>query len=145
MTNAKVMQQFISGIKNEGHNTNQSIFFEGDVVFSYGYHFPLGIKFGGELVVNCDSYSNTTAKHRNELLSAHGYGLVIDAPTEAMKELRNGNLQEFKNKAVDYQKELIAEAESKIKKVRTARMGEFWNDRIAEARKQTDKIRSLNK
>jgi hypothetical protein len=44
MTNTETMKAFINGGKESGHNSTGSIFFEKNIVYSYGYHFPLGIK-----------------------------------------------------------------------------------------------------
>jgi len=39
------------------------------IAFSYGSHFPICIKFIDGIFFNTDGYSNTTARHKNLILS----------------------------------------------------------------------------
>ena len=52
----------------EGRNRNGSLFFEGDNIYSYGYHYLLGefvTNSSGDIavIINTDYFSSTTAKH----------------------------------------------------------------------------------
>lgn len=38
------------------------------VIFSYGEHFPISIKFEDGFLFNKDGYSNTTTRHKNLVL-----------------------------------------------------------------------------
>lgn len=43
--------------------TVSSVYFDGDTIYSYGYHYPLLFKIGGKWILNDTGYSSTTAKH----------------------------------------------------------------------------------
>lgn len=49
-----------------------NMFYEDDVIYSYGYHFPMAIRLykedGSEYYLfNNDSYSNSTSKHQHKV------------------------------------------------------------------------------
>lgn len=144
MTNAKTAQAFIDGNRHEGHNSTGSIYFVDQIIYSYGQHYPLGIKRDNTLIVNCTSWSNSTAKHRNHLLSAWDYAENIDAPNEAMKKLANDDLAGFKAEALKYHAGNIAEAKEKLERVRTEHMRDFWNDEITRGERQIELLTNLN-
>lgn len=81
----EVVDWFSRGEKS-GHSDN--IFIEGDVIYDYGYHFPMAIRMPGKKAYfNTDGYSVTTAKHKSSLQSAligEGY-TIISSNTEKMK------------------------------------------------------------
>jgi len=62
----------------EGKNTSRSIWFERDIIYSYGRHFPMARIYSiGEgrdhfyfALVNSRTYSNTTSKHMSHVRSA---------------------------------------------------------------------------
>jgi hypothetical protein len=61
----KVVEAFVSGNYDTGSNSNESLYFSGDVLYSYGSHFPLLVRKGNYFLRNIDSYSSTTAKHQS--------------------------------------------------------------------------------
>lgn len=65
----ELINEFYAGRKTNGH-CPASIFFEGDTIYSYGYHYPLAriIRNDNQTIVllNDSGYSNTTAKHINK-------------------------------------------------------------------------------
>jgi hypothetical protein len=70
---------------SHGRNTQGSLYYEGDEIYSYGYHF-LAAKFhttanGPVVLINNDNYSPTTAKHLRDLHRA-----VRDLPTLSVKD-----------------------------------------------------------
>lgn len=73
MTNRETMKAWVDG-KKRGRNAKGTVFFEGDVIYSYGPHYPLAVRAPGKsgpfFYVNKDKYSVTTSRHQTELLSA---------------------------------------------------------------------------
>jgi len=71
MTNQETITKWLDNLDGEfstGKNSTGSIFFEGDKIFSYGYHFPLAWFQGGRsVVINVSKYSRTTSKHQTTL------------------------------------------------------------------------------
>jgi hypothetical protein len=58
---SEVISAWFVGTKKEGRTPTGNIFFEGDVLYSYGYHFVLAIRLqSGVYLLNGDTYSHTT-------------------------------------------------------------------------------------
>ena len=62
-----------------------SIFFEREIIYSYGYHFPMAKfyqdkKAGTLILFTSKSYSSTTGKHKGSAYSAISHYTVIDCP-----------------------------------------------------------------
>ena len=64
--------------KVPGHN---SVFIDGDTLYSYGYHFPLAKRLGGGVfVINSNPTTNTTYGHRSQVMSgiqSYGYPFIV--------------------------------------------------------------------
>ena len=84
-TNFDVVNEFING--NDEKIKAEHLFFEGKILYSYSYHFPMCIKLLNGYVVNSNSYSQTTAQHK---------GILIRAITN------EGNFTEFNKVKKDY-------------------------------------------
>lgn len=74
MTNTGLAERFANTEKEGKAN---SMFIDGDTIFSYGYHFPIARKTdktdenGRKIVLFTDrGYSMTTAKHKSQVYSA---------------------------------------------------------------------------
>ena len=67
MKNSEIAQAFRYG--DEATNSNKSFFVENIngviIAFSYGYHFPIAIKFKDGVLFNSSGYSNTTSRHKS--------------------------------------------------------------------------------
>jgi len=63
-TNEATIKAWIDG-QDSGQNKTGSVLFEDRVLYSYGDHFPLGIKYGNLYLLNKDRYSATTSAHQN--------------------------------------------------------------------------------
>lgn len=78
-SNYDVAHRYATGIGTRctGHN----MFFEGDVIYSYGYHFPMAIKYKGYLLFTEEGYSNTTAKHKSIVYGACSHYDIVSCAT----------------------------------------------------------------
>ena len=69
MKNEQIAQAFFYGQTARTEN----LFIEDKngikIIYSYGRHFPIAIKFSDGYLFNSDGYSNTTARHKNLVLS----------------------------------------------------------------------------
>lgn len=88
MTNNEIVKAFANGATKGKAN---SMFIESrgnlSVIFSYGYHFPMAIKWGSKYLVNTDKYSMTTSRQQSKLRTAlFNVGADVEAKTTA--ELR---------------------------------------------------------
>ena len=67
--------------------TAGNMFSEGDVVYSYGYHFPIAIRLGGgKYLFNKDGYSSTTGCHKSLVLAQIPQCSITFVSTEKLKE-----------------------------------------------------------
>jgi len=73
MTNDQLIDRYVSHIagydkKSTGHNSSRSLYYIGDVLYSYGSHYPMAWFQGGQaILINSDKYSNTTSRHMSKL------------------------------------------------------------------------------
>jgi hypothetical protein len=57
---------FFSQEQEHGRNQGGTVFFAGNVLYSYGYHYPMAVIQKNDLVfINSEYYSQTTAKHQS--------------------------------------------------------------------------------
>jgi len=77
MTNKDLIKSYLNSDKLIGYGGN--IFYESDLIYSYGRHYLLGKKVGGVLYVNATRYSVTTSKHAALLRyqASVNYGLHV--------------------------------------------------------------------
>ena len=72
MRNRDLAERFISGADK---GTGSNMFIDGDILYSYGYHFPIAKRLGsGMYLVNSESYSSSTATHQSYVQRAIPYG-----------------------------------------------------------------------
>lgn len=63
-TNDELPHLWAHARQNTGRNSGGSFFFDGDVIYSYGSHFPIARRINAELFAfTTESYSMTTAQH----------------------------------------------------------------------------------
>jgi len=98
MNNKKVGLLFAKGEEN-GKTPN--LFIDGNVVYSYGYHFPIALRLkdNGEFryILNSDGYSNTTARHKNIIKNAVGENnILFFVDTNKLKNIISLNVKEYK-------------------------------------------------
>jgi hypothetical protein len=74
-TNSELCHVWASQAQEVGQNANSSMFFEGDTIYSYGYHYPAAKMYkdtaGFQVVlINNTKYSTTTCKHMYSITRA---------------------------------------------------------------------------
>ena len=71
MKNKEVVEDFIRGrwIDSKGSN----LFSEGNILYSYGRHFPIAVRLKDCWVVNNRTYSPTTSAHQGHFTRALGF------------------------------------------------------------------------
>jgi len=70
-TNSECVHTFAQRTQNNGRTPNRSIFFEGDKIYSYGYHYELGRFLDDKtILINDEGYSVSTGKHISLLCGA---------------------------------------------------------------------------
>ena len=70
-SNYECIHTFAQRTQNNGRTSNNNIFFEGDKIYSYGYHYELGRFLDDKtILINDEGYSPTTGKHIGLLIGA---------------------------------------------------------------------------
>ena len=105
--NTDVIEEFCNFGDNKTIKSG-SLFFEGDTLFSYDYHFPLCIRLKNGFIINSDGYSMTTSTHKGhlvrELTDCYNFkGLE--------KRKKEGDFQEIKLMNTKEMRELLDEHE----------------------------------
>lgn len=121
----------------EGKRTNgkaNSVYFDGNTLYSYGTHFPMAVRVGKNLYAwNENRYSNTTSKHQSKAWDPTV--LYIPCDTQTMQEwdlvIRYGyETHKAKTDTLSYIHAKIQEAEDKKSRARLDHMKERWQNEI---------------
>ena len=78
-SNSEVAHRFATGIGERC--TGSHMFFEGNVIYSYGYHFPMAIRWRGYLLYSDERYSVSTCKHQGYVLGACSHYDIVHCAT----------------------------------------------------------------
>lgn len=65
--NEGTVKAYFGGHYDEGYSRkdgDSGVFFEGDTIYSYGYHFPMAVRVGNLYFINADTFSNSTGKQQ---------------------------------------------------------------------------------
>lgn len=92
MNHKQVAERWREQVRDSGKGSR--IFYEGKVIYSYGYHFPIAYiheSEEGEVVIffNSDGYSVSTSKHKSIVWSVCSYDKVVEVNTETLKNIIN--------------------------------------------------------
>jgi hypothetical protein len=70
-SNSEIMHVFAQRTQSEGKTSNRTVFFNGNKIYSYGYHYLLGEFLDyNTILINDKGYSKTTSKHISHLRQA---------------------------------------------------------------------------
>lgn len=106
-SNSELAHVWAQQNQSHGRNTNSSFFFERDIIYSYGYHYPLARLIGGVTLINSSGYSNSTAKHESHVRYAvRGQIIYVPNVKANNKESHKKNLQYFFDKIIENERKL---------------------------------------
>lgn len=150
MSNRQLAERWRAQIKDQG--TGSNMFYEHEVIYSYGYHFPMAIitksMHGGKQIIvqNSYGYSNSTAKHLNHMRAQCYDDAVITIGTPLLKRLigHNPDLAAIKKEAKAEIEARMQEQEAKLSRARVEHMKELYKRDIQENREQLEALNSLN-
>lgn len=106
MQNEDVAIDFSKGLTD---SKVKNMFIEDNVVYSYGYHFPIAIRLKDEgkgwgsyiYLFNQDGYSNSTSRHKN-LVKRHITGEIKECHTEFLKLVISKNIKTIKELVAEF-------------------------------------------
>lgn len=98
MNNTQIAKLFA---QEETKGTGSNLFIEDNVIYSYGYHFPIALRLkednGFKFIFNSSGYSVTTSKHKNYVKCAIGESnILFFVDTNKLKELVELNVENIK-------------------------------------------------
>lgn len=83
---------------DQGRTNNGNIFFNGDTLYSYGYHFPLAHFINDNtVIINDDSYSMTTSNHQALVRQALRHYRAIYLDTSMIESVINHGVYDKKS------------------------------------------------
>lgn len=82
MTNEQLVEEFANGATK---GKSSSMFIEGNVIYSYGKHFPLAARVSTGFLINTDKFSVTTSKHQT-LIKRHLAPIDVKMTTDEIKK-----------------------------------------------------------
>ena len=65
MNNMDICRRYAARKHSKGRSSNGNLFFEGRVLYSYGYHWPIAVFIDGRVLLNRSHRSATTTRHTN--------------------------------------------------------------------------------
>ncbi len=98
-------------------NANGSFYYNGDIIFSYGSHFPIARHLNNIVLMTTGSYSNTTGKHISLVNSAISHKTIFN-----VVDVMACNKKQHENNFSDYNERFI----DTIKKAVRARSNKSW-------------------
>lgn len=67
-TNEECVDAYVNMRSYDGRTPTENMYFDGNVIYSYGSHFPMAVRLqNGFYILNGDKYSTTTGKHQSIL------------------------------------------------------------------------------
>jgi|GEM_PF-5832312 len=83
----KTIEAFVNNECNNGKSNDGRVWFEDNVIYSFGRHFPLAVRFdNGFFAINDTKYSMNTRKHQNIIKAlTSGVHVNIVMPTRETK------------------------------------------------------------
>lgn len=79
-----VIYGFISNSEDYTQTPNRSLYRDGEVLYSYGHHFPMAVRVGWRYLINGDKYSNTTSRHQRALFNSINEIERVEIPFSAL-------------------------------------------------------------
>lgn len=125
-SNSEVAHRWANGIGERC--TGSHMFFEGNIIYSYGYHFRMAIKWNGYVLYNEERYSVSTSKHQGYVLGACSHlDVVVCASLDYFDTWNNTPTNGFIGRNLKLWQD---EVDDLVEKMATARKPERWLDQI---------------
>lgn len=111
-----VMHLWANKAQSDARNSHGNVFFSGDIIYSYGHHFPMARHVTNDkgqtaILFTCRTYSVTTAKHLSELRRAIPASIPVFKCSNVTANLCNAQLAYYQDE-ID---EAVSKAEKSIK------------------------------
>tara|TARA_R100000278_G_scaffold78633_1_gene60998 strand:- start:692 stop:1645 length:954 start_codon:yes stop_codon:yes gene_type:complete len=105
-SNAQVFHLFANKLQDEAKTSTRNVFFNKDSIYSYGYHYKLGLHLDNNaMLINNKGYSITTSKHISELSQASRHKTIFYSQNVLIYEVLP-RLEDYAKKVVNARKEV---------------------------------------
>jgi len=96
MKNQQVAEIFV---RSERETKTKNLFIDKNVLYSYGHHFPLCVKLLGGFIINSDSYSVSTARHKGYIVRKLNGNFILMNIKQIREVIENNikTIEEAKN------------------------------------------------
>jgi hypothetical protein len=96
-SNNELPHVWAHGTQEEGRNTQNSFFFDGRTIYSYGYHFPIAVRMHDNVyLLTTRGYSNTTSKHIGKVWGSIPTGANIIRCYDPSDQYKHSNIDSWK-------------------------------------------------
>jgi hypothetical protein len=104
-SNAQVFHLFANKLQDVAKTQNRNVFFDNDSIYSYGYHYKLGLHLDkNAMLINNKGYSITTSKHISDLIQASRHKKLFYSQNVLIAEILP-RLEEYAKRVVNARKE----------------------------------------
>jgi hypothetical protein len=104
-SNAQVFHLFANKLQDEAKTTTRNVFFDNDSIYSYGYHYKLGLHLDkNAMLINNKGYSVTTSKHISDLIQASRHKKLFYSQNVLIDEMLP-RLEEYAKRVINARKE----------------------------------------
>lgn len=104
-SNAQVFHLFANKVQDEAKTSTRNVFFNNNSIYSYGYHYKLGLHLDDNtMLINNKGYSITTSKHISELSQASRHKTIFYSQNVLIAEMLP-RLEEYAKRVVNARKE----------------------------------------
>jgi hypothetical protein len=98
------------GTQEEGRNPQNSFYFYGRTIYSYGNHFPIAVRMDdGTFLLTTLTYSNTTSKHVRKVWSSIPVGAKVIRCYDPSSEYKHSNIDKWQSE-IDTQLDKMSRA-----------------------------------
>lgn len=113
----EVAVAFVQNHNGPNKNISKNFFFEKNILYSYGFHFPLCVRteYKGKefFLLNGDRYSNTTAKHQGNIRSRLIKKTFCTVSASAIRAIDRNVYILKRLRIIDFTKDLYASVDEK--------------------------------
>ena len=103
-SNAQVFHLFANKVQDEAKTSTRNVFFNNDSIYSYGYHYKLGLHLDkNSMLINNKGYSVTTSKHIQDLSHASRHKTIFYSQNVLIAEMLP-RLEDYAKKVVNARK-----------------------------------------
>ena len=104
-SNAQVFHLFANKLQDEAKTSTRNVFFNNNSIYSYGYHYKLGLHLDNNaMLINNKGYSVTTSKHIGDLAHASRHKIIFYSQNVLIAEMLP-RLEEYAKKVINARKE----------------------------------------